>query len=578
MALRATVRAAVLATLLALTACARQTGSAPSEPPDLILTGGRVFTLDAAQPWAEAVAIRGTRIVAVGTTAGVGALAGPATRILALEGRFVMPAFRDAHVHPYSAGLELGLCNLNDLATADAVLATVRACVTAQAARPWITGGGWDLPVFPAGRPTAAELDAVTGDRPAALSSADGHTLWVNSAALRAAGITAATPDPEAGRIERDAARRPTGLLREDAADLVSRLTPRPTPDEARAGLVRALAALHRVGIVAFHEAGAREATVDAYRALARAGQLTARVRLALATDPAAGPGQAERLVRLRAAVTEPGLRADSVKIFVDGVLEAGTAYVREPYLPLPGQGVPTNPRGLPNFTDDALAALVTRLDAEGFQIHMHAIGDAAVGQGLDAIAAASRANGPKDRRAHLAHIQLIHPDDIGRFRALGVVANIQALWAFPDAYVTELTDPRLGPERAAWQYPFASLQQAGAVLAGGSDWSVSSVNPLEAIQVAVTRRALTAPAEAPAWLPEQRLDLATMLAAYTVGGAYVSFEERETGRLTAGRLADVVVLDRDLFEIPVTEIHRARVLRTFFEGREVYRADGVTP
>lgn len=560
---------------LAATGCSRATAPVPA---DLILTGGRVYTLEPDRPWAEALAIRGSRIVSVGREADVRALRGPATRVIPLGGRFVMPAFRDAHVHPYGAGLELGLCNLNDLRDAETVLATIRQCAVAQAGRPWITGGGWDLPVFPPGHPTAADLDAVTGDTPTAFSSADGHTLWVNSAALRAANLSARTPDPEAGRIERDAAGRPTGLLREEASSLVSRLVPPPSPDEARAGLLRALAAMHKVGIVAFHEAGARESTVEAYRALARAGQLTARVRLALATDPTAGPEQVERLVRLRATVTEAGLRADSVKIFVDGVLEAGTAYVLEPYVPMPGQGAPTNPRGLPNFTDAALAALVTRLDREGFQIHMHAIGDAAIRQGLDAIEAAVRLNGPRDRRPHLAHIQLFHPDEIGRFASLGVVANMQALWAFPDAYVTDLTNPRLGPERAARQYPFAALKAAGARLAGGSDWSVSSVNPLEAIQVGVTRRALEAPADAPSWLPDQRLDVATMLAAYTTGGAYVSFEEQESGTLAPGQLADVIVLDRNLLDVPVTDIHRARVLRTFFEGREVYRAEGVTP
>ncbi|MGE0459977.1 MAG: amidohydrolase [Vicinamibacterales bacterium] len=226
----------------------------------------------------------------------------------------------------------------------------------------------------------------------------------------------------------------------------------------------------------------------------------------------------------------------------------------------------------MPNFSDERLNALVTRLDREGFQAHMHAIGDGAIRQGLDAIAAAARANGPRDRRPHIAHIQLFHPADVARFKELGVVANMQPLWAYSDSFIRTLTEPRLGPERSKWLYPFGALHRAGAVLAGGSDWSVSSVNPLDAIQVAVTRKALDAPADAPAWLPEQRLDLATALAAYTNGGAFVTFEENDSGSIEAGKLADIIVLDRNLFEIPPEEIHTARVVWTLFEGRDVFQ------
>lgn len=551
----------------------------PSPEPELVLANGAVYTLDASRRWAEGLAIRDGRIVAVGTNDEVRALAGPATRLVDLGGRFVMPAFHDAHVHPVSAGVELGQCNLNDIETADATLDAVRACATAQQGRPWLVGGGWVLTAFPGGAPTKTALDAVTGAQPAALSSSDGHTLWVNSAALALAAITKDTPDPEAGRIERDRTGAPTGVLREAASALVSRLIPPVTAAEYEAGLIRALAEMNRFGIVSLQEANAGEPIVAAYRAVARQGKLTARARLSLSADPAADASQVDRLALVRAETTEPGVGAGAVKIFVDGVIEAATAAVIEPYLPLPSEGAaPVNPKGLPNYTDERLQTLVTRLDHEGFQVHLHAIGDAGVRQGLDAIAAARRANGSRDARHHIAHIQLFDPADIPRFRELGVVANMQPLWAFADSFILTLTEPRLGPARSRWLYPFGSLQRSGAVLAGGSDWSVTSVNPLDAIQVAVTRRSLTAAADAPAWLPDERLDLPTALAAYTNGGAYVNFEDRVSGSLEVGKYADLIVLDRNLFALPVEQIHDAKVLWTLREGREVFKAADFAP
>jgi predicted amidohydrolase YtcJ len=562
--------------LLVAAGCA---GSTPAgSPPDLILRGGVVYTLDAGRTSAEAVAIADRRIVAVGSDAEVMRLAAPSTRVVDLGGRFAMPAFHDVHVHPMSAGVELGQCNLNDVSGADGTLEAIRRCVAAESSRPWLVGGGWALPSFPPGRPTRQDLDPITGSKPAALSSADGHSLWANSAALAAAGITRSTPDPEAGRIERDTRGEPTGLLRESATALVGKVVPPTTAEEYDAGLVRALAELNRVGIVSFLEASARDPMVAAYRSVARQGKLTARAHLSLYLDPAQDDSQVDRLVRVRQETTEAGLAARTVKIFVDGVIEAATAAVIEPYLPIAGEPAVAHPTGLPNFTDARLQALVTRLDRDAFQIHMHAIGDLAIRQGLDAVAAAARANGPRDRRPHIAHIQLFHPDDLPRFRELGVVANMQPLWAFADSYIRELTEPRLGPERSKWLYPFGALHRTGARLAGGSDWSVTSVNPLHAIQVAVTRRALDAPADAPAWLPDERLDLPTALAAYTSGGAYVTFEEQDSGSIEVGKLADIIVLDQHLLRIPPEQIHRTRVLWTLFEGREVYRDPGFTP
>lgn len=574
-------RCALVAALSLLSTACGAPAAPPQPPADLVLLGGPVITLDNHDRRVEAVAVRDGRLVVVGTADEARAVAGAETQFVDLRGRAVLPAFHDAHVHPVSAGVELGQCDLNDLLTAEAILAAVGRCVEVQRGRPWLVGGGFVLTAFPGGSPDRRALDRLTGDQPAALSSSDGHTLWVNSAALRAAGITRDTRDPKAGRIERDRQGEPTGVLRESAAALVSRHVPAPAAAEYEAGLIRALEAMNRVGIVSFQEANANDAMVAAYRAVARAGRLTARANLSLRTDPAKDASQVDALVATREAVVEPGLSANTVKIFVDGVIEAGTAALLGPYVPLSGEpraASPGDARGLSNFTDAALAALVTRLDRDGFQAHLHAIGDGGVRQALDAVAAADRANGRRDRRAHLAHVQLVDPGDFARFATLGVVANIQPLWAYADSFITDLTEPRLGPERSRYLYPFASLQKAGARLAGGSDWSVTSVNPMHAIQVAVTRKPLDAPADAPAWRPDEKLDLTTALRAYTYGGAYVNFEDADSGSLEVGKFADLIILDRDPYAVDLRELHTLQVQWTLKEGVEVFRADDFTP
>ena len=545
-----------------------------------MIVGGPIYTLDDDGRRVDGVALRDGRLIVVGSAEEARAVVGPETRVVDLAGRALLPAFHDAHVHPVSAGIELGQCNLNDLATADAVLDGVARCVASHGSRPWIVGGGFPLTAFAGGAPDRAALDRLTGDRPTALSSSDSHTMWVNGAALRVAGITRDTPDPPAGRIERDATGEPTGVLRETATGLVGRHVPPSSADEMQAGLQRALALMAQVGIVSFQEANADPAMVATYRAVARSGGLTARARLALATDPTRDTSQVDDLLAVRATVTEPGLTASSAKLFLDGVLESATAAVIEPYVPLPGAASDhgDDARGLPTFSREALDALVIRLDREGFQVHMHAIGDRAIREGLDAIAAADRVNGRRDRRAHMAHVQLIDPADHARFAALGVVATIQPLWAYADAFITDLTEPRLGPQRSRFLYPFASLQRAGASLAGGSDWSVTSVNPWHAIQVAVTRQPIADSSRTPPWLPDERIDLTTALRAYTRGGAYVNFEEADSGSLTVGRWADLIVVDRDPFTVPASDLHRLQVQWTVKEGREVYRAPGFTP
>lgn len=533
---------------------------------DVLLRNGAIYAVDAARSWAEAAAIAHGRIIYVGANAGAEEFITPQTRVIDLNGKMVLPGFHDSHVHPVSGGIELGQCNLNGLQTQQEIFDAVLEYAQKNPALPWIVGGGWDLPIFPNANPTKQQLDQLVSDRPAFLSAADGHSAWVNSKALELAGITAATADPPEGRIERDPlSKEPTGTLRERATDLVSKHIPPLTSADYLAGAKRGLAMANRFGITSLQEASATPEILAAYDSLDRSGELTARVVAAMYVDPAKDEAQIEELKQKRSRYRGKNLRAEAVKIFADGVIESRTAAMLEPYLDRPDY------RGIPNLEADKFKRLVTALDQEKFQVHIHAIGDRAIRMALDAHEAAQLANGRRDARHHLAHIQLIDPQDLPRFERLGIIANFQSLWAYADTYITELTEPALGPERSRWLYPIGSVMRSGAMIVGGSDWSVSSMNPLDAIQVAVTRRGVD-DSTGSAWIPQEIVDLPTMLAAYTINGAYVNHQEKETGSIEIGKLADLIVLDRNLFEIPVHEIHNTKVLLTLLEGREVHR------
>ena len=543
-------------------------------PADLVLLGGAVYTGDAARTWATAVAVGGGRILCVGTDAEARACAGGTTRVVDLGGRMVLPAFHDSHVHPVAGGLELGQCDLNGLRSGEEALAAVRRYAAAHPEASWIVGGGWDLPLFPASGPRREDLDPVVPDRPVYLAAADGHSAWANTAALRAAGVGAGTPDPRRGRVERDPATgEPTGTLREAAMEMVARRSPPASLAERLAGLRRALDLAAGHGIVALQEAHADAEVLETYDELERRGELDATVVLSLAVDVERWRDEVPRLVELRKARPGPRLRAAAVKVFADGVIESGTAALLEPYRAHAGHGHGghNQHRGTLDLEPAELRHLLVRLDREGFQIHVHAMGDRATRATLDGLAAAARRNGQRDARHHLTHLQLVDPADIPRFRELRVAANFQPLWACADRYVTEMTEPLLGPERSRWLYPIGSFERSGAVVVGGSDWSVSSLDPLRAIEVAVRRRE-PGSAEGTPWIPEERIDLAAAIAAYTIRGAWLAFREGETGSLEAGKRADLVVLDRNLFAIPRREISSARVLLTLDAGRERYR------
>jgi hypothetical protein len=553
--------------LLGLLAAAA--AAALASPAELVLVHGAVYTVDGARSWAEAVAVSGGRIVFVGTDAAAKPWIGPQTKVVDLAGKMVLPAFHDSHVHPISGGMEALECDLHGLATAAQVLDAVRAYAAAHPDAAWIRGGGWDLTLFPGGNPSKALLDKIVPNRPVLLDASDGHSAWANSKALAIAGITKATPDPPLGRIERDPATgEPSGALREDAVGLVAKHMPRHTPKEYEAGLRKGLQVANAFGLTSLEEASASQEELAAYEALDARGELTARVSASITADTDKVLADVPRLKALRAQYHGKRFHADAVKIFADGVLETRTAAVLAPYI---GFG---DDRGKANLAPADFQALATALDREGFQIHVHAIGDRAIRDTLDALEAAEKANGRRDARHHIAHLELIDPADIPRFRRLGVIANFQPLWANGDKYITEMTEPELGPERSRWIYPIASVIAAGGVTAFGSDWSVSSMNPLEGIEVAVTHRE-PGNGPGPAWLPQEQIALPDAIAGYTIRGAYLDFTEKETGSIETGKAADLVVLDRNLFEIPPSQIHEAKVLWTLLDGGEVYRAAG---
>ncbi|MCG3120444.1 MAG: N-substituted formamide deformylase [bacterium] len=534
-------------------------------PSDWVLRHGAIYTMNAARSWAETIAIADGRIVYVGPDSTSKEWIGSRTKIIELQGKMVLPGFHDSHVHPVSGGVELGECNLNGLSTPEQVLEAVRRYAQQNPDVAWIRGGGWDLPIFPNGNPHKSLLDSIVANRPVFLSAADGHSVWVNSKALAIAGITKDTPDTPSGRIERDPKTgEPTGTLREDAAGLVSKRLPKYTPKDYVAGLKRGLEMANRYGITSLQEASADSNLLEAYWELDQKDELTARVVTAMYADPAKGLAQIPRLLERRQKYQGKRLRANAVKIFADGVIEARTAAVLQPYLD-------HGDLGKPNWDAAVLKKMVTALDSAQFQVHIHAIGDRGIRMALEALQAARDKNGSRDSRHHIAHLELIDSTDVPRFRQLGVVANFQPLWAYADSYITELTEPALGPTRSRWLYPIASVLKTGAVMAGGSDWSVSSMNPLEAMQVAVTRRDLEDSTGA-SWLPQELVELAPMIAGYTINGAYVNFEEQETGSLEVGKAADVIVLSRNIFAVPKHAIHRAKVLLTLLEGKEIYR------
>ncbi len=513
---------------------------------DLVFRNGPVFRADAARSWARAVAVRDGRITAVGGDEAVANLIGPDTRVVDLDGRLLCPGFQDAHVHPVTGGRVLLECNLTEVATWPEARRIVADYAASHPDLPFIWGGGWQFAWFSGGMPSREELDELVPDRPAYLRVADGHAGWANTRALEAAGIHPGTPDPPDGRIERTADGGIQGTLQEEGGmRLVERLRVETEADLDRA-LRRGQDHLIARGITAWQDAAVTPALHATYLRLASSGGLIATVRGALWWEP--GGDAAEQLARMERMRAEsvPGYRAGSVKLMLDGVVENFTARVLAPYLD--AAGLPTGNTGLDYFEPGSLPGIVTAIAGRGFQPHFHALGDAAVRAALDAVAAARTALGHTDVRPHVAHLQIVDPVDVPRFRALGVAANAQPLWACNEEAMTDLTLPFLEPGAAANQYPFRSLLAAGATMAMGSDWSVSTPDVMQQVHVAVTRTVPWDRGPEP-FQPEEAVTVADALTAFTAGSSFVNFLDDDRGTIAAGRIADLVVLGGDPFE-----------------------------
>ncbi|HEX3848619.1 MAG TPA: amidohydrolase family protein [Steroidobacteraceae bacterium] len=565
---------AVAGVMLAPAGAAEPAMKAASGPADLLLVHGKIHTEDAERRVVDAMAVRGNAIVAVGTDEAVSVLAGPNTRRIDLHGAVVRPGIIDAHTHPAEGSQDLGKCSLEDKEmTAAEVKRRVAKCLAESPGDPsqWFEA----VMVDPSGLTLSlADLDSMLSSRPLLLSGSDGHTAWANSAALKLSHIDASTPEPAGGHIERDAAGNPTGTLRDNANLPAYAARPKASLD-ARADLLdKALASMRATGITSVQDAAADDDMMRMYKRLYDTHRLDMRVRASYHIKNLHDSPRdiLQRASKFRAtwSIDPDFLRADAVKIFADGVIEypSQTAALLEPYLD--AHGHPTRNVGPHYFEQDNLNKIVTAADAAGFTVHIHAIGDRAVRSSLDAIAAARKANGPRDNRDQIAHLELIDPADFPRFKQLNVIANFQLQWAMRDPYVEKATIEYLGPERSRHLYPAGSLHAAGALIVGGSDWNVSTFDAFEAMEHAITRAQGKG---MPALLPEESLTIQEMVDAYTINAAHALEQERTTGSLEAGKRADFVILDRDIFAIDPYRLHETRVKATYLDGREVYRA-----
>ncbi|MDR6971934.1 amidohydrolase [Leifsonia shinshuensis] len=527
-----------------------------------VFTNGTIlssYRADAAEH--DAVAVEDGRIVAVGEDAR--ARRSSADETVDLEGGVLAPAFGDGHAHPLQGGLEQLGPQVRACGSVDEIVACVKEWADAHPEQEWIYGGSYDATLAPDGMFDARWLDAAVPDRPVVLRAWDYHTVWVNSEALRRAGIDAATPEPALGRIPRRADGSPLGILQEPGAvDLLLPAEPGRTREERVEALRLATADYAALGIAWVQDAWVEPAEVEAYLDAAARGFLSTRVNLALRADPVSWRDQVPGFVESRRRVEELGdplLTARTVKVFVDGVIENHTAAMLDDYVDTPGD------RGLPNWEARELAAAAVTFDKLGFQLHLHAIGDAAARTALDVFEEVERVNGPRDRRPVIAHVQVVDPVDLPRFERLGVIANFEPLWAQLDPMMLDLTLPRLGPERERLQYPIRTLLESGAV-SFGSDWPVSSADWRPGVATAVTRQTDDR-VPAAGWIPAERIPLTDALEAYSSGVAHQAFARTQRGELRPGSAPDLVWLDTDPRHVEPHDLRSVRVLGTWVDG-----------
>jgi predicted amidohydrolase YtcJ len=529
---------------------------------DAVYLNGAFFTLDPDKPRAEAVAVRDGVIAAIGTKAEILALAGPQTRREDLGGGFVLPGFIDSHVHFMNGGLALLSVKLRDAASPQEFTARIAAEAKARPKGEWILNGDWDHQLFrPVELPRREWIDAATPDHPVCVNRLDGHMVLCNSLALARAGVTRATPAPPGGEIVRDPRTgEPTGILKDAAMDLVYRVIPAPAEAERRRALDAALAFAAEKGVTSVHDVSG-EAGLDLYQEYRGAGRLTTRIYFYI---PIARVDDVLRL-GFRNGFGDDRLRFAGMKGFADGSLGSGTAAFFEPYSDEPGN------KGLFHgemFPEGIMAARIAAADAAGLQVAVHAIGDRAVAVILDAFEKAASAGPARDRRFRIEHAQHLRPADFDRFARLGVIASVQPYHAIDDGRWAEA---RIGPQRARTTYAFRTFLDRGVRLAFGSDWPVAPMDPIQGLYAAVTRAPIDG-SRPGGWVPEEKIRLEEAIRAFTQGGAYAEFAESRKGVLAFGRLADMVVLDRDPFAVDPAAIRDIQVRATVCGGDVVYR------
>jgi predicted amidohydrolase YtcJ len=542
---------------------------------DLVLINASIYTVDEAQPWAKTMAIKDGYIVYVGPNDEVNNFIADNTRVIDLQDKMVIPGMQDAHIHPIMSGIRAEILDLSQYETVAEYRSVIRDYVNTNADVEWVLGGGWSMGAFgPGAKASKNIIDELVSDRPVYLGSRDGHSGWANSLALEMAGITKNTPDPVDGIIDRDPETGELiGSLQEGAMALVERIIPADTLETREAGLKYAVKLLNSFGITAMQDAALNgigiSASMDAidlkaYHSLDQKGGLSMRVVGAHWWVRDRGIEQLDHFKQLRTEYSSRLIKPTSVKIMQDGVMENYTAVLLEPY------NIPSQSKGIPMIEPEFLKEIVTAVDAAGFQVHFHALGDGAIRQALDAVEEAIYENGQLGNRHHISHLQLIHPDDFSRFAELDVVANFQPLWAYKDIYIDELTAPFLGSERMQYMYPIKSIQDAGGIIAFGSDWYVSTPNPFHQMETAITRQAAAGKLTEPLLINEG-LDLKSAIEAFTINAAYVNNIETETGSIEVGKVADLVILDQNLFDIEAQAISETNVLITLFEGEVVH-------
>lgn len=547
----------------------------PSKPAtaDLILVNGKVWTGDSAAVFAEAVAISGNMILQTGSTATIRQLAGPSTRIIDLGGKLVTPGINDAHIHFLSGSMGLSAIDLNECKTLPQALSIIGAFVRSHPEKKWITGMGWQYGIFPGSLPNKAALDSISPDRPVYIRAYDGHSAWVNSKALQLANVTKDTKYEGFGSIVKDTNGEPTGCLTEGAMALVNTIIPKPTTEEKLQALRMGLDYARSHGITSIQNANGSVEEFALYEQLLKNGELTVRTSVAFSVGSKTTEKDIQDFITVKNRIGDnPMIRAAAVKFMLDGVIESHTAVMLAPYADGEDGGRPAN--GTFALPLELYRNLVARFDKEGFQVYTHAIGDRSVREALNAYENAQRVNGTSGKRHRIEHIEQSAPEDLPRFTQLGVLPSMQPIHADPGT--VDVWGKAVGKEREPHSFVWASMLQQKARLVFSSDWpACMTPDPVRGLHNAVNRR--TIEGEPPGgWVPEQRVSLLDALIAYTQGGAYASFEEERKGRIKPGHLADIIVFDINLFELPAMSIGTSKVVMTVFDGKIIYTDESI--